>query len=317
MGRAAGSKAVIVFDEETTYGADPASVNGRKLFLVKENLRASRNLIADDTLRGNRNQVLPEGGNIDVSGGISVNIAETAHATLLKHLLGAVTTTGAADPYTHVLKVGSLPVGLVIEKGFTDLVQYFKYNGCRVAKASFKFPKEGFITADFDIKGAKETVSGTAYDSTVTELAYGGFSHAKMSIEEGGSAIATVVEAEITIDNDLDAEGYVIGGAGQRKDLPEGFAIVSGKLSAFFDSITLYNKAVNLTETSLKITLDKGVTPARSIEFFIPELVYERNAPVVEGPKGVMVELPFKAYYDNGADASALKITLKNGLATI
>lgn len=314
---AQGVKAQVIFDQETTYKTDPGTIDAKVIPFTKDGLKASKNLIDIETIRGNRNKSTPVGGNIDVAGGIDFELSDTAFSTLLKHLLGSNTTTGASDPYTHTIKVGNLPVGLVIEKGFTDIAQYFKYNGCRINKGVFKFPKEGTITGSFDIIGAKETVGASSMDSTPTSYSHIPFTAFQATIQEGGGTIATVTEAEITIDNSLDKDGYTIGSSGERTQLPEGFAVVSGSITALFDSITLYNKAVNSTESSLKITLDRGVTPARSIEFYIPELIYERQTPAIEGPKGVLVTLPFKAYYDNSTEASSLQIIIKNGLATI
>lgn len=319
MARAKGSNSIIVMDEETTYGADPGSPDGRKLFCLKEGLRSSQELLTDETLTGVRDMTNPDLGDIDVAGSVDVNLSETAHAMLMKHALGPVATSGASDPYTHVIKVGALPIGLVFEKGFPDLAtpQYMKFNGCRIARSTFRFPAKGYASATFEIKGSNETGSTTPYDATVTELAYKAYSQSKISIEEGGSAIAIVKDLELTIDNDLDDDGYVVGGGGTRKDLPEGFVIITGKMTAFFESIALYNKAINNTESAIKVTLDKSVSPARSIEFFLPELVYERSTPTVESARGVVVDLSFKAYYENSAEGVSAQITIMNGLATI
>ena len=53
------------------------------------------------------------------------------------------------------------------------------------------------------------------------------------------------------------------------------------------------------------------------LEILIPELTYSPNAPVVNGPTGVLVELPFEAFYDDSAEASAIQIVLKNTEAAI
>lgn len=312
-----GTKGQLLIDAETTYKSDPVSPDGKILPFVRETLASKRNLIESNTLTGNRNKKLPGGGNIDVSGNIEVELSDTAFSLIMKHLLGSNTTTGSSDPYTHTMKVGDLPVGLVIEKGFTDIGKYFKYNGCRVAGATFTFPTEGICTAAFRIIGAKETTGTSSYDSTPTSYSHSPYSAFQATILEGGGAIAIVKEVEITVDNDLDADGYCFGGAGERISLPEGFAIITGTLTALFEDMTLYNKAKYLTETALKITLDKGGSPARSIEFLIPELVYEQNAPTIEGPKGVLVRLPFRSYYDNSSEATSIQVIIKNGLATI
>ena len=50
---------------------------------------------------------------------------------------------------------------------------------------------------------------------------------------------------------------------------------------------------------------------------FIPELLYQPDAPVIAGPQGVLVELPFVAYYDNSTEATTMQMILKNTQATI
>ncbi len=312
-----GSKGQLLIDAETTYKSDPASPDGKIVPFVRESLSSKKNLIESNSITGNRNKKAPGGGNIDVSGDIEVELSDTAYTLLLKHLLGTNVTTGASDPYTHTMKVGDLPVGLVIDKGFTDIAQYFKYNGIRVAGATFRFPTEGICTATFRLVGAKETVGSSTYDATPTSYTHVPFNAFQATILEGGSSIAIVKDVEFSIENDLDLDGYTIGGAGERRSLPEGFAIVTGTLTALFEDVTLYNKAKNMTETSLKITLDRGITPARSIEFLIPELVYEQNAPVIESSKGVLVKLPFRSYYDNSTEATSLQVIIKNGLTAI
>src|SRR3990170_2625140 len=147
MAWAKGAKGQLLIDVETTYKSDPASPDGKIIPFVRESLVAKKNLIDSNSITGNRNKKVPGGGNIEVSGDIEIELSDTAHSLLFKHLLGSNTTTGASDPYTHTMKIGDLPVGLVIDKGFTDIAQYLKYNGCRVAGATFTFPTEGLCTA--------------------------------------------------------------------------------------------------------------------------------------------------------------------------
>ncbi len=315
--RAIGAKTKLVVDEETTYKTDPATVNGRLIPFTSVNIKATQELLKDESFRGDRNPYKPKPGNISVSGSIGCNISETAHAILLKHLLGGVTTTGAADPYTHVLKPGALPVGLVINKEFTDIGQYHKFNGCRVASCEISGAPNGHIAATFNITGAKETAGTTPYDATITELAYDPFTGFEGSVLEGGAAIGTVTNFKVSISNELDEDGYALGGSGERIDLPEGNVAVTGSIEAFFEDDTLLAKARNSTETSLKITLNKGVTPARTMEILIPELVFERTGPEVSGPKGIKTAFTFQGYYDNSPEAASIQITLQNGLATL
>lgn len=320
MAQAQGSKGQIIYQEETTYKTDPVTPDCTLLHFKNESLKSSRNLISSDTIRGDRNASKPILGNKDVSGGISLEL-QAYIGTLLKAAMGSNTTTGTG-PYVHTMKIGSSLPSLLIEKGFTDIGQYFKYNGCKVNKFSLNVRSEGFQDLSLDLIGAKETTGSASFDTTPTNLGKTSFSGFNIAaIEEGGSPIAIVTEADITLENNLDGSVYVIGGAGERQSLPEGKVKVSGTLKALFDSLTLYNKALNSTETSLKIIYQLGTGDGSAgneyLEFFIPELLYSPNAPVISGPQGILVELPFEAYYDNSTEATTMQIVLKNTVSTI
>lgn len=315
--RASGANSRIVIDEETTYKTDPGTIDGRQISFLTAGIKGERSLMRDDSITGDRNKVAPDLGNLNAAGPIAANLDETSHAMLLKHLFGSNVTTGASDPWTHTLKVGSLPVGLVINKEFTDIGEYYKYNGCRIASAEFAATPEGYIAVTFNPIGAKETRSASPYDATPTILAHKAFTAFNASLEEGGAAIATVTDFKFTVSNDVEEDGYVIDGSPERADLPEGQTLVSGTVEAFFENDTLLAKARAGTETSLKLTLDKQVTPARSIELYIPELIFGHTGPEISGPKGIKVSLPFEAYYNDSAEASTIQATIKNGLSAI
>ena len=55
-----------------------------------------------------------------------------------------------------------------------------------------------------------------------------------------------------------------------------------------------------------------GSAGNESIEFYCATLEYERKSPPIEGPKGVLQTLSFKAY-----GTTALQVILKNAVATI
>jgi hypothetical protein len=84
---------------------------------------------------------------------------------------------------------------------------------------------------------------------------------------------------------------------------------VTGKVTAMFENLTLYNKALNNTESSLEVIMTSG---SYSLSILVPELKYKLTSPVVQTQGGVYVELEFSGYYENGADAACLKVTLVN-----
>ncbi len=319
MGQPFGSNLIVALYEETAYGQNPGTPSGKKLPVRSFGVKAAQGLDDNNTL--GRTRVKPGRGNVDVAGPIGTDLYPGAFSTLLKHALGQVSTSGAG-PYTHTLTLGSLPVGLLLEKDhgsqIADASRYEYFNGCRIASLKLGFPQQGWPTADFAIKGAKQTLAASPLDATLDDLGHSPFHSFEASIQEGGSACAIATSVDLNIDNGLDESVYAIGSQ-NRRALHEGFATVSGTLTALFEDMALLNKAINGTESSLKITLSRGTglgsSGNESMEFLVQQLLYERTSPPVEGPHGLLVTLPFKAYRV-GAN-NGLQATIKNALATI
>jgi hypothetical protein len=52
------------------------------------------------------------------------------------------------------------------------------------------------------------------------------------------------------------------------------------------------------------------------LSFLKDEVIFKPQSPVVTGPKGLLVELGFEAYYNDDADANALRAVLLTPTAT-
>lgn len=321
MPQARGTQAAFYLYDEDTYATDPAAPSATLLHVKKFGVSSSQKLDESETLSGTRGRSKPVQGNIDVAGDISVEIAPESIGPLLRHSMGTNVDTGAG-PYVHTMDIGALPVGITLEKDYGPNIagtgRIEKFNGCRVATAKFTFPQSGFPTADFNIKGAVSALEAAALDAAPTDNGHDPFSAFEATIQEGGAPIATVTACEFSLDNGLDDSGYVIG-SNERAQLPEGFATISGQITALFEDATLLNKAINGTESSLNVTLTRGdglgSAGNESLEFIIQQLMYERQSPPVDGPKGILITLPFKTYL-SGANLG-LQIILKNAVATI
>jgi hypothetical protein len=319
MAQAQGANARIIYESESAYGTTPVAGAAIVLPFISETLDQSRGLNQTNIIRASRQPTKPTRGNKDVTGSINMEL-NPYMGTILKHIMGSVNTTGAG-PYTHTIKIGTLPVSLCIEKGFTDIAQYFLYNGCRINKAALEINSDGYVPFSIDIRGKKETVAGAAFDATPTDLGHLPFEGFEATLQEGWGAFAIATKVTMEILNNLDGGNYVIGGAGERRALPAGAAVVQGVITALFEDLTLYNKAVNFTESSLKITLTRGTGVGgagnESLEIFAPELVYKQKSPPISGPQGVLVEMNYVGFYDNAAEAAALQMVLKNTQVTL
>jgi hypothetical protein len=223
----------------------------------------------------------------------------------------AGTETCVSGVYTHVFTPLSAIESLVLEAGFTDITQYHKFNGVKVNKFAMDIAGDGELTAKLDLIGAKETVSATAYDSGPTAIVFARFQTMQAAIKEGNSSIATVQSLNFEINNDLDTGSFVLANA-VRGGLPEGDCLVTGTLKALFESEALYAKAAAGTESSLEVTFTAGLY---SLNFLFQELLYSPSTPtIVKG--GCYVELPFTAYYENGAADAIVRAILVNNHAS-
>ncbi len=321
MAQAKGSRSQVTIQKEDSFGVAPATPEAQLLYYSTCSLALNRGQEQDDTLRGNRNPTKAMRGKDDVSGELAANM-QAYNGLLLLGLMGEVTTSGTEAPYTHLFTVGDELPSFLIEKGFLDIGQYFRYLGCKIGSMKVSCTPAGKQQMTFSLMGAQEVTASAAFDSSPTDLTYAPFDGFSLgTLEEGGSAIADVTAVDLEMSNDLDGDQYLLGGQGRRADIPEGTVAVTGTLKARFTSLALYTKAINDTASSLKLIFGRGTGAGtagnESLEFYIPELTFTPKAPPISGPKGIVVELPFVGYYGTDAGASALQLTLKSPTATI
>lgn len=323
MSQARGTQTSVAIADEDTYGQDAGTPDAVRAYYTSEGVKGDENQIQDDTLTSDRSRKRPGKGNINVSGALTSNMGAEWIGKLLKHLLGSVSTTGA-DPYSHVITIGDLPVSFTYEKDYGANItnRYEKFNGCRVGSCEFSFPQEGWQTAAFQILGASRALGNSPLDATVTDPGHTAFSgRQQATIQEGGSDIAYVQDLKFSIDNGLDQNTYALGGNGVRRAADEGFASISGTLTALFESDALLTKAVNDTETSIQITLSRGdglgSAGNESIDFQLNQLTFAQTSPEIGGPAGLLVPLAFNGYANAAGSDLGLQITLKNAVATL
>ncbi|MGH6783000.1 MAG: phage tail tube protein, partial [Sphingomicrobium sp.] len=122
-----------------------------------------------------------------------------------------------------------------------------------------------------------------------------------------------VTGLNMNLTNELDGNSRAIGSR-YIASLPEGKGNTNGEVTLFFEDLAKYNKWLNETGSTLKITFTNGAT---SIEFFFPAVKYFGQAtPKIATTQGVVVPLSFRAVYD-ATELTDVKVTLINTEATI
>jgi len=215
--------------------------------------------------------------------------------------------------YQHVFKPGDLNPSWTIEDGWSNPAHYSRFTGMKLNSMGMEFGGDGELTASLDLLGASESVATAVLDAATDVHGFTRFNNFQASIKEAGVSVTNVATGSISINNNLDGDVYVIGGGGFRGSIPEGLMDVSGNIRTLFEDQTLYNKAVNGTESSIQLTLANN---GYSLDFLFNELQYKREGVDRNGPAGVYVNMPFEAYYDDHADAAAVVATLVNDVAS-
>lgn len=328
MAQVRGISTVMALGEESTYGT-AASGNFVRIFHAGESLTATRNLIDSQTIQTGRVRSEPIAGNWDVAGDIRTEINCESMLYLLKHAVeSAPTKTGSVAPFQFDFEPDTLHTGFTLEVDYGSDIsgagRVKQLVGCRINQFTMDFPAEGIPSATWSVVGAKPTVPAPSALTDASPSTFGThqpFSAFQCTLTEESTALTTATSVSLTYGNGIE-KVFAIGGAGSAISAPEGFVSVEGQLEAIFDSNTLLNKAINSTESKLTIVLSRGLgdgsaTGNEKLTLVIEELKYAPSFPVVEGPSGILVRLPFKAYMKSTAYAFKATALIPNDMSSI
>ena len=313
MAHQKGSTVDLLIGYETTFATAPAA--GYQMSVNSFGVKANRNKNKPETLTGSRNPAEPFDGNVSVAGPIVVPIDSGVMPYWLAAMFGDPASTGT-DPYVHEFKIADIMPSFTLEPGYTDLAtdQFNQFVGCKVSGFSITVGGDGELVANIDVAGVDESLEATSFDAAPTAVTLARLDNFEAAIAEGGGALANATELAINIDFGLDLDKYVIGANGVLGSIPEGIVGVSGNIKTLFENTTLLDKALNSTESSIKLTITNAASSVFEIE--IGELQYERNSVDVPGPQGLLVDLNFQGYYANDAEASAVVMRVTNAVAS-
>jgi len=224
------------------------------------------------------------------------------------------TATAGAALFKHVFKVQDDMPSASIEKGFSDLSKYAVYPGCKISKLSISAQVgNNELTATADIMGADEILNDASLDSSPTQEQPLRFNNFNATVVENGEVLGSARKMSLDIDFGLDGDTYCLNGNGTRTDIAEGIIKPTGTVESLFKDTLLLEKAINGIETSLKLMFTTGIY---SLEILLPELIFERATPTIDGPKGVLLSMNYKSYYSNSVENSVIQITLTNDVAS-
>ena len=301
MAIANGAQDSLHYIAESTYGTTPATPTWTPLPHNATTLALTKDAIESEKLRGDRQIEDFRHGNKSIGGDVTSEMEYGAFDDILEAVMCGAWTT-------NVLKSGTTRRSFTLERKFADLAtpEFHRYEGVEFNSMAISIAPNSMVTATFSVIGkdlslATAEVASSTYSADVGNTPFDSFTG---SITEGGSSIATVTSLEFTIENGLEPLFSVGADTTNRPSI--GKSRVTGTLTTYFDSKTLYEKFINETSSEIVCTLTD--TAGNDIQIDIPNVKYNSGQPDVSGEGAVTVAMDFVALYSS-SDASQLVIT--------
>lgn len=286
-----------MFDTPVTAGATAAA-------WVASNDYEAGDMVIPTTPNGRYYEVTDDSGS---SGASEPTWPTTVGTTVVD---SGITWTCRA--FVHEFTIPDIQPSLTIEEQMTDLDSslYIRYLGCKVSSASMSVGGDGALRMTLNVVGADFAIETSPFDADPDEISIAKVRNFQAAVEEGGGTLAVGTQLDLNWDMGLDTDTFVIGGGGVRGDIVEGVLDVGGSLTTLFKNDTLLSKAINGTESALKLTVTGSDVSVFEVE--MQEIEYAVNGPEVPGPQGIKVSLDFNAFYDDGSEESAIVCRLTN-----
>lgn len=224
---------------------------------------------------------------------VTANKVLLSGGTLVNEAAGASVAVGGSS-----LRNGTDPKSFTIEKAFTDINEYVAFTGMRVASMNLAAETGAMITGAFSFQGKIASARGTSVGTGPVVTApsnpvFNTVDHIQ-GLRIGGQAVAFDVSAHnFTIDNTLRAQKAQgsLGNIG----IGLGTLNVTGSVSAYFTSRTLYEKHLNWETSSFSFRMVDG--NGNGYVFTFPALKFTDGNPVAGGKdQDIIAEMAWTAF---------------------
>lgn len=283
-----GERSQIGIVDEVTYGT---AVTVTRFFeFTKETIKRNIENIMSKGIRAGRMNTARSGAyarwDKGSSGPIEMEVSNRGFGIWLKHMLGAVNTTGGGPTYSHAATEASL-VGdfFTCQVGRDDAP--FTYAGCKVTDWSLGAKVGELLMLSVSIDAQSEsTAIAKATASYPTGLRPYSFLDGALTV---GGAATSVSEFKLDGKNQPATERYFLGSPLKKEPTDQGRER-TGTLTLEFEDLTAYNLFVNGTESALVLTCTAG---ADTLTITCPAVLFTGETPTVDSPEIIPLTLPF------------------------
>jgi hypothetical protein len=216
----------------------------------------------------------------------------------------ASATVSVIGKKTLVPQTGHTDKSFSIEHWYPDVPASEVYTGCKVSKISFTLPATGMATVAVEFTG--KDVSGTAsqYFTSPTPVTVTGTMAAVNGVVKVGNATGgTITSASIEISCAQSSEPGI--GSNVADQVATGRVIVTGQITAKFDSTALRDAFWSETETSAYLAFTADNTASSDFVAFAMNRLKVNGASKDDGEKILIQTIPFQALLNNAGGAAA------------
>lgn len=300
---ASGSRHSLRYIAEVTRGTTPATPAFKTLRHTGTTLGLSKEALQSEEMRSDRMITDVRHGAYSVGGDVNFELSYTSQDDMMEACLGGTWAI-------NVLKAGIIRRYFTFERYFGDIASvdkpYHRFTGVEVNTMQLAVNANAMVTGAFGLIGKNMTtataiVTGATYPVINTNSVMDSFTG---SLLEGGSAIATITEIALSVENNLEAR-YVVGDKASIEP-SIGRSNINGSITAFFENAALIDKFINETESAIVFNL--AGTGTQNLQFNLPRIKYMGGQPDVAGEGPITLSMPFQALYD-AASLSNIVVT--------
>lgn len=290
-----GSQRGLAYMKEVTPGITPAVLDMTIIRNTGDSLTLTKNNFQSAELRSDRAITAVTMGNKQTSGGIDFELSVGNFDDFLVAALYS-----SSDNLVTGIENGITERSFSIEKAFSNLT-YQMYSGMHVNTFTINIAADSQITGSVDLVGTGYSSKATAYDPTPNSAISGGeFTSHNLRIKEDGVDLGVGVSLTLNINNNL-TPAFALGDD-TAKEIIDGRCVVDGTLVIYFDSVDIYNKFKDDTESSLQLDLINVTNGVGTVyTFLLPRTKYTTASDPVSDEGVVQVSMAFSALQDDSA----------------
>lgn len=298
MANATGATAEVGYIAEVTIGTTPATPNFKKAHQTGFSLLPTKEVLTAPLL-GGRNKKCTRGGNISVAGDLSTLLITSHQNDLIEAALGGTWAVDTPVVGTQQLTNGDTRRGFTFYRKDPNIGadSYRYYRGTEVNTLALALAQNDNVTLTLGLVGidapaVHTEIAGSTYTALPSECP---FDYKQGSIVSDSVTLAKVTDFSLNIENGI-TQSFVLFST-VTGDKPNGEFNVTGSLSLQFDSLDMYGKFINDTDTDLVLTMidDAG----NQHEVTLPAITITEHGDPIEGPGEIILNLAFEAKYDS------------------